>query len=47
MKVVLIWLLLGFGSLSVDIDHVNVWVPAVAIQGVSAVTVAGVLTGPG
>ena len=47
VKVVLITLLEGFGSPTVDADHVNVWVPGVASQGDAAVTVAGLPVGPG
>ena len=41
VNVVLITLLLGFGSLAVDTAQVNVWVPNVAVHGVDTVTVAG------
>ena len=47
MKVVLKMLLLGFGSSTVEADHVRVCVPGVATQGVAAVTVAGLPVGPG
>jgi|SRR5208282_329860 len=48
VNVVLITLLLGFGSLSVEIDQVRVWVPTVACQGWRfTVIVNGAPTGPG
>ena len=47
MNVVLITLLLGFGSLFVETDQVNVCIPGVAIHVVCALTVAGVPVGPG
>jgi hypothetical protein len=46
VNVVLITLLPGSGSFVVDSDHVNVWVPGVAVHGVDAVTVAGTPPGP-
>jgi len=47
VNAVLITLLLGFGSLFVETDQVNVWGPGVAAQGVCALTVAGAPVGPG
>ena len=47
LNVVLMTLLLGFGSLFVETDQVNVCVPGVAIHGVCVFTVAGLPVGPG
>ena len=47
VNVVLITLSLGVGSLIVETDQVNVWVPAVAVHGVCVFTVAGLPVGPG
>lgn len=47
VKLVLIMLLLGFGSPTVETVQVRVCVPRVAVHGVSALIVAGVPVGPG
>ena len=47
VKLMLITLLLGFGSLFVETDQVNVCVPGVAVHVVCALTVAGLSVGPG
>ncbi len=46
VKAVLIMLLDGFGSPTVEADQVRVCVPSVAIHADAAVTVAGLPVGP-
>jgi len=46
VNAVLIMLLLGFGSLFVEADQINVCVPGHAVHGVCAVTVTGTPMGP-